>query len=351
MSDALEILEYASRWYSRADQWLTFGGIAYAAMDNPRSIKGYQIAYRLDPDSFDESQLNAYAGVLDEVADYATCEKIGNHLLRKAGDDLAWKTNAWNHLACAFIGKGDFDEALRYAEMAVAQNPNPDNNGPFGDTLSRAKQRTRPTRPVAAPASDPSRDVASLLDSGAAGDLASKLSDPSWRVRRAALHASRYRFASENHVGVTPRAISAATAILADSTGSTDRDVILARMLALQIREQAYFARDPVPRLGDRMTRDAFYAEFRARGGVVIGDDAPKPAGFVDRTVMPNAKISNLSDYVSLLRDLAALTPKEALAQFDLDDAGYLEVARAWAQAMDKDPSIAKAISVGLAKR
>jgi hypothetical protein len=119
----------------------------------------------------------------------------------------------------------------------------------------------------------------------------------------------------------------------------------------LQIREQAYFARDPVPKLGDRMTREAFYAEFRARGGIVLGEDAAPPAAFVDRVVVPGARIERASDYIALLRDLANLPPKEALAQFELDEATYIEVATAWAQAMEKDPSIAKTIATGLSKR
>jgi len=99
------------------------------------------------------------------------------------------------------------------------------------------------------------------------------------------------------------------------------------------------------------MTRPGFLSELRARGGVVVGDEAAPPPGFVDREIVPGAKVSRASDYVSLLRELATLAPREALAQFDLDDAGYLELARAWAAAMDADPSIAKTIAAGLAKR
>jgi hypothetical protein len=175
--------------------------------------------------------------------------------------------------------------------------------------------------------------------------------DRSWRVRRAALHAARFRFSSENQVEVTPRARAAALAVLADSLGVADREALLSRSLALRIREQAYFAHDPVPRLGDRMTRDSFYAEFRARGGIVLGETAPPAAPFVDREVVPGAKVARASDYIALLRDLAALTPKEALAQFDLDEAGYLEEATKWAAALEADPEIARTINAGLAKR
>ncbi|HEY0193490.1 MAG TPA: hypothetical protein VGC42_20375, partial [Kofleriaceae bacterium] len=197
----------------------------------------------------------------------------------------------------------------------------------------------------------PREPVFGLLEAGDFAAAASQLTHASWRIRRAALAATRFRFGSENDVDVTPRARAAAAGVLADTAGLTDREAMIARGLALAIREQAAFARDPAPRLGDRMTRDAFYREFRARGGVVLGDDAPPPARFVDRVVVANGRLARVSDYVALIRDLAVLTPREALAQFDLDDAGYIEVARAWAAAIDADPSIAELIAAGLAKR
>jgi tetratricopeptide (TPR) repeat protein len=351
LAEAMAVLDYASRWYVRADQWLTYGGVAYAAMDNPRTVKAYALAYQLDPEAFDTSQLNAYAGVLDEVGDYATCEKVANHLLRAAGDDVMWKTNGWNHLACAYIGLGRFDEAVKLAEDAVAQNPSPDNAAGFAATLERARSKTRSAPQFAPPPAKPREPVFNLLEAGdfAAASVLSR--DPDWRSRRAALAATRFRFASENDVDVPPRARAAANAALADSVGLLDREAVACRMLGLEIREQGYFARDPVPRLGDRMTREAFYQEFRARGGVVLGEAAPPPPPFVDRVVCAGSKVARASDYVALLRDLAALTPREALAQFDLDEVGYLEVARAWAAAMEADPSVVRTIEAGLAKR
>jgi tetratricopeptide (TPR) repeat protein len=351
LADAMAVLDYASRWYVRADQWLTYGGIAYAAMDNPRTVRAYALAYQLDPDAYDASQLNAYAGVLDEVGDAATCEAIANHLLRVAGEDPLWRTCAWSHLACAYCGQGRFDEAVVLAQRAVDDNPHPENAAGFAATLERARSRTRTMPPSLSPPGKQREAVFQLLEAGDFAAAAAVIADPSWRVRRAALTATRYRFASENDVDVTPRARAAATAILADTAGVADREAMLARDIALVIREQAYFARDPVPRLGDRMTRDAFYHEFRARGGVVLGGDAPPPPRFVDRVVVPDGRLARVSDYVALLRDLAALTPREALAQFDLDDADYLDVARDWAAALDADPTLAQTIAAGLAKR
>jgi tetratricopeptide (TPR) repeat protein len=351
LTEAMTVLDYASRWYVRADQWLTYGGIAYAAMDNPRTVKAYQLAYQLDPEAFDASQLNAYAGVLDEVGDYKTCEVIANRLLAVAGEDLTWKTSAWNHLACAYIGMGRFDEAVQRAEEAVAKNPLADNTAGFAATLERARTKTKTTPPLPSVLAKTKDPVFAQLE---AGDFAAASVAPegaSWRMRRAALQATRFRFSSENDVEVTSRARAATSAVLADTVGLVELEAVVARMLALEIREQAYFARDPLPRLGDRMTRDAFFQEFRARGGVVLGESAPPPPKFVDRVIVAGSKVARASDYVALLRDLAALTPREALAQFDLDDAGYIEVSKAWGAAIDADPTIIATIAAGLAKR
>ena len=46
-----------------------------------------------------------------------------------------------------------------------------------------------------------------------------------------------------------------------------------------------------------------------------------------------------------------ALTPMAYFAQFDLDEAGYLEVSKAWGAAFDADPTLAATIEAGLAKR
>lgn len=137
--------------------------------------------------------------------------------------------------------------------------------------------------------------------------------------------------------------------MLAETEGTTDRFARLTRAVALHMREQANFARDPVPTLGDRMTRAAFDREFRLRSGQAV-EDVPMPE-LVDRVICPNSAIARISDYVALLRDLAHLPPEEALAQFDLDAASYLEVAREWVAAMAADPTIQAMVERGLAKR
>jgi len=338
-ADAITVLDHASRWFSTADQWLACAGIAYAAGDTPRTAKAYGQAYQLGGATFDAATLHAYANVLDEVGDHEACERIAHELRRAAGDDRAWQTCAWDHLARAYIGQGRFDEAAALAERAVAESPRPEQAAQFRVTLDRARSRAAPAAATMA-----------MAVAGATDEPSAPTPD-GWRARRFALHAARLRLSSENQVDVTPRARAAAVAALADSNGTMDREALLARAVALRIREQAYFARDPVPRLGDPLSREAYHAMLRARGGGAPAETEAPPVGFVDRVVVPGSKVARASDYIALLRDLAHLAPKDALAQFDLDDSGYLEVSRAWAVAMEHDPSIAQTIEAGLAKR
>ncbi len=162
LPEALAVLDHASRWYTRADQWLTYAGVVYAAVDNPRTVLGYDRAWQLDPAAFDASQLNAYAGVLDEVGQFARCEVIARRLIEVAGKDKMWLTNGWNHLSCALLGLGRQAEAIELAQKAVKQNPSPDNKDGFAATLARAKANT-PTVPTPAPAPDTARHPAFQL--------------------------------------------------------------------------------------------------------------------------------------------------------------------------------------------
>ena len=107
--------------------------------------------------------------------------------IRISGDDLVWKTSAWNHLACAYIGLDRFDDAVKFAERAVAKNPVPDHAASFAATLERARMKTPPS-PIPITSVGRARDpVFGLLD---AGDFASAavlvdMDDAPWRVRRA----------------------------------------------------------------------------------------------------------------------------------------------------------------------
>nr|HEX4312906.1 hypothetical protein [Kofleriaceae bacterium] len=334
LAEAMAVLDYASRWYVRADQWLAYAGIAYAAMDSARTAAAYRRAYELEPAAFDATQLDAFAGVLDEVGDGAACARIAAELLRVGGDDASWKTSAWNHQACAAIRDGRFDDAIALAERAVAANPTSGNAPAFQATLERARAKDRAAAPALVVPTGRARDAAfERLDAGDFATAAARLDDDSWRARRAALAASRYRTAAENLVDVTPRARAAALGMLAATVGVVDRDAVIARALALGVRDQAWLSRDPVPALAGAGSRVAM----------------PTAPPELARVVVPDSRVATIGDYVSLLRSLAQLAPRDALVELGLDDAGFAEVARAWAAAMAAEPQLAAAIAAALA--
>lgn len=343
LADALAVLDHAQRSHARAEHWLTHAGIARAARDSRRAADAYAQAYRLEPAALGPAQLSAYAGVLDELGDHATCEAIATQLLRTAGDDLTWKTWAWAHLACAHAGQGKRGEAKSFAQWAVDHNPVADHAAGFAAILARVTADAPVAAPPAAPPSPAREPVFAQLDAGELTAARAWLGDPSWRVRRAALIAARWRASWENDVEVAPRARAASLAILADTVGAVDREAAAARVVALAIREQAQFAREPAARLGDQLSR----AEFER--GAAPGEPTA-PAVHADRVVVPGSQISRVSDYVALLDSLAALPPSEALARFSLDEPAYLAVAAAWAAAITGDPGLAAAIAAGLAR-
>ncbi len=347
--EALAVLDFASRWFVRADQWLTYGGVVYGAMDNPRTVKAYATAWKLDPSVFDASQLNAYAGVLDEVGDAITCEKIARKLIEVAGKDVMWLTNGWNHLACALIGQGQFEEAAKWAKKAVDKNPLPDNTENFAKTLERAKKKQKLEVPPLGPAEPPRHEAYQLAENGDFTAAMAHLQSDDWNARRAALRASRFRFTSDNKVPVTKTARTAASTVLSQSTAQSAIAATICRSFALDLRAEGLdCAFDRPPDLGDRLTRAAFYEEFRARGGVIIGDAPDTKPPFVDAELFPGKPIARTSQYLALLADVGGRPFAEALATHQLDTAAYLEVCTRWGKAIDQDAALAKNVTNAL---
>ncbi len=305
LPQALAVLDHASRWYRRAEQWLGFGGIADAAADHVRSERAYARAFELDPDALDAIQLDAYAR------------------------------------AC--LALDDREHAAELARRAIERNTQPGAAAALQSTLDRATGGPGATAvdPAGAPARDPAfvaldrGDFATAIAALDALDAETRARPRGrdWQALRAAIAAVRHRSSGEM-VGVTHRARSAAAAVLAETTGSFERGPVLCRIAALAIREQAELARDPMPRLGDS-TRAV----------------EPAPPVPTDHVMVSGSKVSRLGEYVALLRDLAALGPGEALEQFGLDHEAYLEVGRAWGAAIDANPELAAAVSAALARR
>ncbi len=288
--------------------------------------------------------------MLDEVGDSKTCEQIAEHLIRAAGKDVMWLTNGWNHLACAYLGLGRFDDAVKWAKKAVEKNPLPDNTENFAKTLQqRAKERQRY---VAAPVvpTEPQRHPAYLL--AETGDLAAVLSfatSDDWNARRAGLRAARFRYASDNHTPVTKVARDAASLALEQSTAHAGGPAAICRSFALDLRTEGLdCACGRVPDLGDRLTRHAFYEEFRARGGVVVGEAPDTRAEFVDQVLFDGQPIASLSEYLALIQDVSSLPIAAALEKHSLAHAQYLGVCHRWGKRLDDDPALRSSVAVGL---
>lgn len=350
LPEALSVLDYASRWYTRADQWLTYGGIVYAAMDNPRTVKAYATAYQLDPSVFDTSQLNAYAGVLDEVGDSKTCETIANALIKAAGKDLLWLTNGWHHLACACIGLGRHDEAVKLMKKAIEKNPMPENNEIFAKTMERAKKKQRFEAPPQVPTEPVRHDAYLLAETGDLAAVRELATSEDWNARRAALRAARYRYGSDDHTPVTKTARDAAAMVLEQSVAQSAPLATVCRSFALDLRGEGLDASvERPPDLGDRLTRHAFYEEFRSRGGVIVGQAPDTRVPFDDRVIFEGQPFGSTGEYVTLVKDVATLPFAEALKRHGLTMPTYLEVCARWGPKLDVDAALRKNLAAGLA--
>ena len=153
---------------------------------------------------------------------------------------------------------------------------------------TRAQARVAPTPPPAATPGRPREPVFTLLEAGdlAAAAGARHRSELARAPRRARGHAVPVLVGERRrrHAACPRRGDRRARR----HRRHLDREArARPRRSRCRSASRRYFARDPVPRLGDRMTRDAFYQEFRARGGVVLGEEAPAPPPFDDRVVVP----------------------------------------------------------------
>ena len=301
-------------------------------------------------------QLNAYAGVLDEVGDYATCEKIANHLLRVAGDDVMWKTNAWNHLACAYIGLGKLRRGGRARRARGRRRTRCPTTPPaFAATLERAQHadqdRRRPP-PHAAPR-EPREPVFALLEAGDFAAAAALLGDR--ELARAACRARRRRASGSRRrtqVEVTPRARAAAVAVLAETIGIAGsrsgaraaRSRSDPRAGVLRARSGAAARRShDARRVLSRVPRARRRRPRRGRAAAAAVRRSRRRARREGRARERLRRAAPRSRGADAARGARAVRPRR----------GGLPRGRAsaWAAAMAADPSVAQSIAAGLAKR
>lgn len=336
--DALALADFASQWFTRADEWVTYAAVAYQAEDNPRTALAYDTAWALDPDAIDASNLNAYATVLAENGEFARARAVAEHMERAAGKDALWTAFALQNRAVAEMGLGRFDEALATAKKAKAKNPGKEHAATFDDTLTAAKAKRSP--PVRTPA-----PYVSLADRwfGASGEAA-EASSILGSVRRA-----RARYDSERDLVTTPRMVAGARAALGATRGATGEPA-LARSFALDLRATALFPLDPLPPLGDRLDRAELWRTFRERGGIVLDEVPAPPIAIDDRDRFPGTPAPRVRDLARILRALASGPPLEALAGLGLDEGSYDALTAAWAAAL-AHPDVARSLEAALAEQ
>jgi tetratricopeptide (TPR) repeat protein len=344
--EGLAVLDYISRWFTRAEDHRYHALFAWQAGDDPAMLRAYGRAWRMDPAALNGVDLNGYAGVLYEAGEYAESERVTKRLELVAGSDPELRGCALHCMACADIGFERWDEAIAHAKEALLVNPS-DVRRPFYEkTLARAERRERMARSVSPPA--PVTLVQDALEEGDFRTVLGNADSADWRIRHAALLASDFRYETENGTGVTPRARAASEWVLRDSRGATDSAVVLARIEALRIRENALFSLDPPPPLGDRLTRDQFRRELARRSGL------PEPVALrgalpPDVELSAGAPITRASQYAELLRALQRKDPTSALASRGLDLEAYERVCLAWAEALAHDPALARAVEARMA--
>jgi hypothetical protein len=64
--------------------------------------------------------------------------------------------------------------------------------------------------------------------------------------------------------------------------------------------------------------------------------------------VFAGQPFGSTAKYLALLNDVSSRPIGEALAQHQLDHAGYLEVCARWGKQLDDDPALRRSVAVGL---
>ncbi|MBM4776837.1 MAG: tetratricopeptide repeat protein, partial [Archangiaceae bacterium] len=257
----------------------------------------------------------------------------------------------WHHLACACIGLGRHDEAVKLMKKAIEKNPMPENAEVFAKTMERAKKKQRFEAPPQVPTEPVRHDAYLLAETGDLAAVRELLSSNDWNARRAALRAARYRYGSDDHTPVTKTARDAAAMVLEQSVAQAAPLATVCRSFALDLRGEGLDASvERPPDLGDRLTRHAFYEEFRSRGGVIVGQAPDTRVPFDDAVVFQGQPFGSTGQYVALVKDVATLPMGEALKRNGLTMAAYLEVCARWGPKVDVDATLRKNLAAGLGR-
>ncbi len=342
-AEAVTLFRYASTWFQSADEWLALAGTAAEIDDADAAAEAYGRALALNPNAATNNVLHQWADALNETGQYAKGAEVAQRLLQGARNDATYATCGAYHLGHALLGLRRFQEAVPYAEQALAQNKYPENRAQYADKVERAKRGEPPTPKPSRAATHEAGMWAAL----AAGDARQILSvggatpEPKpWNLRRAMLTAAELRDDAEHAITVTPRARAAAAEALSLTAGRTEPDAALVRLQALRIRENDAFPVDPPAAFGapgTRPPREQFARVFEQRRGG--GQQVPVDPD--DVVVFPGQRVGRLSDYVRLQKGIKAGNLNGTLQALGIDMGSYAQVSMAWGQRIAADADLA----------
>jgi hypothetical protein len=162
------------------------------------------------------------------------------------------------------LRQGKFAAAKRHAEEAVRLNPSPDNAKEFAELVTRCKKK-QPKAPVPRRADESHARAFTLLLAGDVKGARKLAKGTRGTPALASLAVARYR--GDGDPPVSPRAIETASAVLDATAGAQTRADVSARIIALEVLEDAYARIDPPPELGKATLREAFRKTHVERGG------------------------------------------------------------------------------------
>ncbi|MGE5185115.1 MAG: hypothetical protein ACM31C_23765, partial [Acidobacteriota bacterium] len=260
--EAVPILRYASRRYRSPDDWALLATTAARADDDAVAVEAGRRATGLG--SADPDVLIALATGLYRLGEFVECERVAQQIVSLRGATKEIRVVGLHAMARALAGQGRHVDAHPYAKEAARLQPNGELAAELIETMDRiVAQQMPPVRETREHTME--RGAWADLEAGRFDSLLAATTSPSWGVTCAALAACEFRRADESGIPVAPRALEAATDVLARTVGATGVDAVLARVRALRIRDNAFIQIDPPPPLGLRFTSDEFEHAYMER--------------------------------------------------------------------------------------
>ncbi len=260
--EAVPVLRYASRRFRSGDDWALLAATGRRADNDAVAIEAGRRALQLG--ATDPEALMALATGLYHLGEFVECEQIAQQLISSRSGTRDTRIVGLHAMARALAGQGRHVDAHPYAKEAARLGPNGDLAAELIETMDRiVAQQVPPIR--ASSESSMERQAFADLEASRFDALIPAIASPSWSIARAALAACEWRREDESGIPVSPRALEAAVAVLGRSEGATNPDAVLARIRALEIRDNAFIQIDPPPPLGTRFTPEEFERAYAER--------------------------------------------------------------------------------------